>query len=350
MNEGITKYKLEKPFVTDSGFEFPEPVMAYKTWGSLNKARDNVILICHALTGNAAADEWFPGLFQQGGVLDTDEYFVICTNVLGSCYGSTGPWFSNPETGKPYRADFPEITIRDIVRFQQQFLDELNIKGIETVIGGSMGGMQALEFAIMDDRVRSAVPIAMGKAHTSWQIGISHAQRKAIYADPNWNNGYYEKGNGPADGLSAARMIAMISYRCQQDFEQKFRRDLQPGYENLYKVESYLNYQGQKLVDRFDALTYIYLTKAMDSHDVARGRASYKKLLASVNIPVLVIGIDSDLLYPTSEQKELAELLGNSQYEEIKSDHGHDAFLIEFDQLNSLIKPFLSTSKTHHAV
>lgn len=350
MNEGVKQHQLETAFVTESGFEFPEPVVAYKTWGKLNEARDNVILICHALTGNAAADEWFPGLFQPGGILDTDRYFVICTNVLGSCYGSTGPWSVNPETGTPYRADFPKITIRDLIRYQQQFLDELEINGIETVIGGSMGGMQALEFAVMDERVRSAVPIAMGKAHTSWQIGISHAQRQAIFADPGWNNGFYEKGEGPDEGLSAARMMAMISYRCQKDFENKFGRDLQPGHDELYQVESYLNYQGKKLVDRFDALTYVYLTWAMDSHDVARGRGSYEEVLNAVDIPVLVIGIDSDLLYPVNEQKELAELLGNGHYEEINSEYGHDAFLIEFDQLNDLIKPFLSTSKTHQAV
>lgn len=350
MNEGVKRHQLDKPFVTESGFEFPDPVMAYKTWGELNKTRDNVILICHALTGNAAADEWFPGLFQPGGILDTDRYYVICTNVLGSCYGSTGPWSTNPETGKPYRADFPKITIRDIVRYQQQFLDELDINGIETVIGGSMGGMQALEFAIMDERVRSAVPIAMGKAHSSWQIGISHAQRKAIFADPNWNDGYYERGKGPTEGLAAARMMAMISYRCQQDFENKFGRDIQPGHKELFQVESYLNYQGQKLVERFDALTYVHLTWAMDTHDVARGRESYQDLLQNVDIPVLVIGIDTDVLYPVNEQKELARLLNNGHYKEIQSEYGHDAFLIEFDQLNALIKPFLSTSKTQQAV
>ncbi|MFH5832760.1 homoserine O-acetyltransferase [Halalkalibaculum sp. DA384] len=350
MNEGVKQYQLQQEFVTESGFTFPDPVIAYKTWGKLNKARDNVILICHALTGNAAADEWFPGLFQAGGILDTDRYYVICTNVLGSCYGSTGPWTTDPRTGNPYRADFPDITIRDIVRYQQQFLDEFDIRGIETVIGGSMGGMQALEFSIMDERVRSAVPIAMGKAHTSWQIGISHAQRQAIFADPNWNDGYYEKGDGPSEGLSAARMMAMISYRCQQDFENKFGRDLQEGHDDLFQVESYLNYQGQKLVNRFDALTYVYLTWAMDTHDVARNRGSYSEILGEVDIPVLVIGINSDLLYPVNEQKELAQLLGNGHYEEITSEYGHDAFLIEFDQLNNIIKPFLSTYKTHHAV
>ncbi|MDX1636733.1 MAG: homoserine O-acetyltransferase [Balneolaceae bacterium] len=350
MNEGVTQHQLEEAFVTESGVQLPDPVIAYKTWGNLNETRDNVILICHALTGNAAADEWFPGLFQPGGVLDTEQYYVICTNVLGSCYGSTGPWSVNPHTGKPYRADFPEITIRDLVRYQQQFLDEIGINGIETVIGGSMGGMQALEFAIMDSRVRSAVPIAMGKAHTSWQIGISHAQRQAIFADPKWNNGYYEKGDGPHDGLAAARMMAMISYRCQSDFENKFGRELQPGHDDLYQVESYLNYQGKKLVDRFDALTYVYLTRAMDTHDVARGRNSFAKILNSVDIPVLMIGIDSDLLYPVNEQQELARLLANGHYKEISSDYGHDAFLIEFEQLNALIKPFLSRSRTHQAV
>ncbi|MDX1618747.1 MAG: alpha/beta fold hydrolase, partial [Balneolaceae bacterium] len=214
MNEGITIHTLKHPFVTESGVQIPDPVVAYKTWGTLNEARDNVILICHALTGHAAADEWFPGLFQPGGILDSDQHYVLCTNVLGSCYGSTGPWSESPDTGTPYRADFPQITIRDLVRYQQQLLDELDIRGIETVIGGSMGGMQALEFAVMDPRVRSAIPIAMGKEHTSWQIGISHAQRQAIFADPKWNEGYYDKGEGPDDGLAIARMVAMISYRC----------------------------------------------------------------------------------------------------------------------------------------
>lgn len=350
MDQGTKQHKLQKPFVTESGFEFPEPVVAYKTWGRLNESRDNVILICHALTGHAAADEWFPGLFQPGGILDSDRYFVICTNVLGSCYGSTGPWSNNPGTGMPYRAAFPDITIRDIVRFQQQFLDELDIKGIELVIGGSMGGMQALEFAIMDQRVQSAIPIAMGKAHSSWQIGISHAQRQAIYSDPAWEKGFYEREKGPSNGLSIARMIAMITYRCQSDFEHKFGRNLQNGHDHLFQVESYLNYQGQKLVQRFDALTYVFLTKAMDSHDVARGRGSYEKILGSVDIPILVIGIDSDVLYPVNEQKELAGLLANGRYEKIKSIHGHDAFLIEFDQMNSIIKSFLSTVKTHQNV
>jgi len=350
MNEGVQQHKLTQPFVTESGFEIPDPVVAYKTWGTPNKARDNIILICHALTGHAAADEWFPGLFQPGGILDSDQHYVICTNVLGSCYGSTGPWSENPKTGKPYRADFPEITIRDLVRFQQQFLDELEIRGIETVIGGSMGGMQALEFAVMDRRVRSAIPIAMGKAHTSWQIGISHAQRQAIYADPAWNEGYYERGSGPSRGLSIARMMAMISYRCQNDFEEKFGRERQPGREDLYQVESYLNYQGQKLVNRFDALTYVRLTEAMDSHDIGRGRGGSRRVLGATDLPVLCIGIDSDVLYPVNEQKELAELLAGGQYEEITSPHGHDAFLIEFEQLNAIIESFLTANKLHQAV
>ncbi len=345
MNENTTHTKLSGPFVTESGFRFEQPEVTFKTWGKLNNSRDNVILICHALTGNAVADEWFPGLFEQNGLINTTEHFVICINVPGSCYGSVGPFSTNPETGKPFKASFPEISIRDMVQFQKQVLDELEIKGIETVIGGSMGGMQALEFAVMDSgRVRSAIPIAMGKAHTPWAIGISHTQRQAIYNDPDWNDGFYNPERPPNKGLANARMMAMITYRAPSDYEKKFSRNPQ-GDTGFFQVESYLNYQGKKLTGRFDANSYIVLTKAMDTHDIARGRGSYKEVLGSISIPVLVVGIDSDILYPTGEQKELAKLIPKSSYQEIRSPHGHDAFLIEFDQLNKITKPFLKQTK-----
>lgn len=339
MNQGIIKTTLEYPFVTESGFRFEKPDVAFKTWGTLNAAKDNVILICHALTGNAAADEWFSGIFGKGNLCDPDENFIICINVPGSNYGSVGPWSLNPETGKPYRSAFPSITIRDMVRFQKQLLDQLGITGIELVIGGSLGGMQALEFTIMDRRIRSAAFIAMGKAHTPWAIGISQAQRAAIFADPKWNGGNYSQQDGPAAGLAAARMMAMITYRTPQDYEKKFSRKLQEK-SDLYQVESYLNYQGEKLASRFDALSYVILTKAMDSHDISRGRGRFDEVLNRVEIPVQVVGIDSDHLYPSFEQKELAELLPNGRYHEIQSSYGHDAFLIEFDQLKGIIQPF----------
>lgn len=344
MNNGITKTTLEHPFITESGFRFEKPPVAYKTWGRLNPSRDNVILICHALTGHAAADEWFPGLFEDGTVCNPDKHFIICINVPGSCYGSVGPLTVNPKTGEPFGNDFPDLTIRDMVRFQQQLLDQLDIKGVELVIGGSMGGMQALEFVIMDRRIRSAVLIAMGAAHTPWAIGISHAQRAAITGDPRWKNGNYLPGKGPVGGIAAARMMAMITYRTPENYNQKFGRKLQ-NEEGQFQVESYLNHQGQKLAKRFDAHTYIILTKAMDSHDISRGRKDVARLLKRLEIPVQVIGISSDHLYPVFEQRDLAGRFPNGCYHEIDSPYGHDAFLIEFDQLNAIINPFTKQKK-----
>lgn len=340
MNEGIITEKLKKPFITEAGTRFEEPEVAYKTWGSLNKEKDNVILICHALTGHAAADEWFPGIFGEGRVCDPAKNFIICINVPGSPYGSVGPWSTNPETGEPYQNSFPDITVRDMVRFQQQLLDQLGIKKIELVLGGSLGGMQALEFVVMDERIQSAALIAMGKSHSPWAIGISHAQRKAIYTDPEWKDGHYKKGEGPKEGLATARMMAMITYRAPSDYDKKFGRNLQAD-SSQFQVESYLDYQGAKLAERFDAHSYIILTEAMDSHDVSRGRGSFEEVLGRVNIPVRVIGIDSDHLYSIQEQKDLAKLLKNGEYHEIQSSYGHDAFLIEFDQINEIIESFI---------
>lgn len=336
---------FDEPFVTEGGKTIPKPTVAYQTWGQLNTARDNVVIICHALTGNTAADEWFDGLFGPGKTLDPNKQFIICPNVLGSCYGTSGPTSINPQTGNPYRVDFPEITIRDIVRLQQQLLDELEITGIEMLIGGSMGGMQALEWCIMDDRPQSAVLIGMGKAHRPWAIGISHTQRQAIYNDPNWGEGYYSDNHPPKKGLALARMIAMVSYRTDSDFDHKFGRRPQAN-SDQFQVESYLSYQGHKLVDRFDAVSYVRLTQAMDSHDVARNRPSFNEVLGQVDIPILVVGINSDVLYPVREQHELVRLLPNARYRKLKSRHGHDAFLIEFDQLNKIIQPFLLETPT----
>lgn len=341
-------HHFEHPFSTESGFTFDEPVIAYRTWGTLNRTRSNVVLICHALTGNPDADAWFHGFFGEDGFLDPQRHYIVCANVPGSCYGSTGPWSENPRTGKPYRGDFPEITIRDLVRFQQRFLDALDINSVQMVIGGSMGGMQALEFTIMDSRARSAVIIAAGKDHSPWAIGLSHTQRQAIFADPKWNGGFYEREDRPESGLAIARRIAMLSYRCPGDVQEKFGRKKQDqDAHNRYKVESYLDYQGQKLADRFDALSYVRLSGAMDSHDVARNRiGSAREILGGITIPILVIGIDSDLLYPVREQHKLAKLLPGARYREIRSHHGHDAFLIEFGQMNSIIKSFLTEIPT----
>lgn len=340
MTEEPLTYTFTEPFITESGFRLEKPVIAYRTWGRLNKRRDNVVLICHALTGDTSADEWFHGFFGPDRVCDPEKQFIICANVPGSCYGSTGPASIDPKSGKPYAGRFPVITIRDQVRYQQRLLDHLEIQSVELVMGGSMGGMQALEFCIMDRRIQSAILIGMGKAHSAWAIGTSEVQRQAIYNDPNWNDGFYAPDKPPAKGLAVARMMAMISYRSASSFEKRFGRSLQKK-TGRFQVESYLNYQGEKLVERFDAVAYVRLTQAMDSHDVSRARDSFAAVLGGIHTPVLVTGIDSDLLYPVGEQKEMASMLGNAEYVEIKSGFGHDAFLIEFEQMNHHFMHFL---------
>lgn len=345
-NRGITVETLQTPFETEAGVVFHQAPVAYKTWGNLNSSKDNVIVIFHALTGHAAADEWFTGIFGEGKLCDPSRNFILCINVPGSPYGSLNPWTLDPATGKAYGTSFPLITIRDMVRFQQHLIDQLGINKIETVVGGSLGGMQALEFCLMDSRAESALLIAMGKAHSPWAIGISHAQRAAITSDPKWNGGEYALGDGPVKGLAAARMMAMITYRTPSDYEKKFGRKLQ-NENGQYQIESYLNYQGDKLAGRFDAHCYFSLTRSMDSHDIGRGRGEDSDVLKKLSIPVCVVGIDSDLLYPTTEQKALAKMLPAGEYYEIRSAYGHDAFLIEFDQLNSIIERFQEKTKSY---
>lgn len=344
MNEVKTK-TFDKPFITESGFTLKKPQIAYHTWGELNEAKDNVVLICHALTGNSNAEDWFGGLIGPGKALDPNKYFIVCPNILGSCYGSTGPDSVDPASGKKYRSDFPDITIRDIVRYNQLLLDELNIKGVEFVIGGSLGGMTALEFSIMDERIRSAVLIAMGKSHSPWAIGISQAQRMAIYADQYWQEGQYTDEHPPRNGLMAARAMAMITYRTPDNYTYKFGRNTQSESDE-FQVESYLRYQGEKLVSRFDANSYVCLTKAMDTHDIGRGRGDASKVLSQISIPVLVLGFNSDRLYPLDEQKELASHIPNSTFAALDSPYGHDAFLIEFEQLNRHLRSFISSNNS----
>ncbi len=341
-------YKDTTAFVTESGFEFPELEIAYKTWGTPNSDMSNVVVVFHALTGHASADNWLTGFFGKGKLLDPDEHYIICSNVLGSCYGTTGPLSINPKTGKRYAGNFPEVTIRDMVRVQQRLLDHLGVARIRFAIGASMGGMQALEFGIMDNRLEKLILIAMGKAHSAWAIGIGEAQRKALASDPKWQDGHYQLDDPPADGLAAARMMGMITYRSAASFEKRFGRKPQKD-KPCYQVESYLQYQGEKLVERFDAVTYMRLSQAMDSHDVSRGRESFEDVLAGLAIPVLVVGISSDVLYPVHEQKELAALLKNGRYAELVSDNGHDAFLIEFEAIQSLVgSHFTELSHKYH--
>ena len=347
MNKVLT-HTFKQPFITESGAIIENPYLAYQCWGQLNTARDNAVIICHALTGNSDAKDWFSGFFGKESLVDTSSHFVLCINHPGSCYGSIGPTSLNPITGQPYQADFPQLTIRDIVRLEQQLLNDLKIYGVELVIGASMGGMVALEFTVMDVRIKNACYIAMGKAHTPWAIGISEAQRLAIAADENWKDGFYDPENQPAKGFAAARAMAMLTYRSPANYTDKFARKKQSN-SDQFQMESYLRYQGDKLVKRFDANTYVQLSKAMDSHDVARGRGSFSEVLGRINIPVLVIGISSDLLYPINEQRELAGLIPGASYHQIESPYGHDAFLIEFKQINAALANFMNLTKQAEA-
>jgi len=330
-------------FTLEDGTTLRDVPVAYQTWGTLNAAGTNAVLVCHALTGDTAVDEWWGGLLGPDRALDPAKDFVVCLNVPGSPYGSVSPMTTNPDTGEPYGPDFPAFTIRDTVSLHRRALERLGVRQVACALGGSMGGMHVLEWAFErtgDGRpfVRALVPIAVGGRHTAWQIGWSEAQRQAIFADPKWRGGRYPPDAPPAEGLATARMMAMVSYRSQPSFEGRFGRDVMADRDDApYAVESYLRHQGAKLAGRFDANCYVALTRQMDTHDVARGRDEYETVLASIEQPSLVVGIDSDVLYPLSEQRELAEHLPRATLEILEAPHGHDSFLIEQEALNDLV-------------
>ncbi len=323
------KLFIDEPFQFESGATIPSVSIAYETYGKLNAEGTNAILICHALTGDAHASSynnpegregWWDGMIGKGKAFDPEKYFIVCSNFIGSCYGTSGPPSINPSTNKKYNFDFPQMTVRDMVNLEYKLITYLGIKKLVTVSGGSLGGMQALEWALMfPEIVDSIIPIACGARHSAWAIGLNEIQRKAIIEDPKWNGGEYT--SQPSHGLTSARMLAMMTYRSNENFENRFARKVREETNRtpFYEVESYLHYQGHKLVSRFDANTYIYITRAMDSHDVARGRGSLQNALSQIKAKTLSIGIDTDLLYPVKEQKEIAELVPNAEFFEIKS-------------------------------
>jgi homoserine O-acetyltransferase len=351
----------DESFLLDCGRSLPSVTVAYETYGELNAARDNAVVICHALTGNAHAAGlsspdpksagWWDPMVGPGKAFDTRKYYVVCSNILGSCYGTTGPASLDPATGSPYAMGFPQMTVRDMVRLQHALAVHLGIREVRAVIGGSLGGMQVLEWALMyPEMVRSIIPIGTAARHSPWCIGLNDIARQAITNDPNWREGDYYGARQPERGLSLARQVAMMSYRSDVSFLSRFGRerrrpvgeagDVRFDFSNLFQVESYLHYQGEKLVTRFDANSYIYISRAMDLHDVAFGRGDLPDVLSSLRCPALCIGISSDVLYPVHEQKDLAEALGKASYAEIDSPHGHDAFLIEYDQLTRMVTDF----------
>jgi homoserine O-acetyltransferase len=360
--KNVQLFSESNPLQMDCGEKLSPVTIAYETYGELNVARDNAILVCHALTGSAHAagylsDDpksagWWDSFIGQGKTLDTRKYFVISSNFLGGCYGTTGSISVNPKTGKPYGVTFPQMTVRDMVRVQKALIDFLGVKQLRTVIGGSLGGMQVLEWGVLyPEMVRSLTPIATASQHSPWCIGLNDIARQAIMNDPAWREGdYYEFGQ-PEKGLSLARQVAMVSYRSDVSFLERFQRDrikfnghstkTRFDGNNFFQIESYLRYQGKKLVDRFDANTYIYVSRAMDLHDIAYERGTINEVLAAVRIPTLCVGISTDVLYPIHEQKTLASQLPRSVYREINSPFGHDAFLIEYEQLGKIVREFL---------
>mmetsp|Transcript_31797 Transcript_31797/g.69573 ORF Transcript_31797/g.69573 Transcript_31797/m.69573 type:complete len:383 (+) Transcript_31797:56-1204(+) len=320
----------------------------YKTWGVLNSNRDNVLVVCHALSGNADLESWWGSLLGPGKSMDTSRFFVFCSNVLGSCYGSTGPHSINPATGKRYGSTFPRVTIRDMVSAQAHVLRTLGVTSVVCVIGGSMGGMQALEYALTVEHppTRSIASLCSNGRHHPWQIGISECQRQAIRADPDWRGGDYEPSAPPKAGMAVARMMAMVTYRTHPAYWTKFGRDThdRPSHEQeVFQVEGYLRSQGEKfLLRKFEPVSYVALTEAMDTHDVERGRGDYFDVLQSIQIPALIVSITSDVLYPPDEQMELANNIPNAQHHTIQSWEGHDGFLLEDKKVGTLLRGFLA--------
>ena len=363
---------VEEPLALDSGASLGRYTVAYQTYGTLNPERSNAILICHALTGDQyVADQhpvtgkpgWWTTLVGPGKVLDTERYFLICANVLGGCMGSSGPMEINPATGRPWGLEFPVITVADMVRAQKRLIDHLGIDTLFCVTGGSMGGMQVLQWAASyPDRVFAAVPIATAARHSAQNIAFHEVGRQAIMADPEWAQGnYLELGRRPSRGLAVARMAAHITYLSEQALHRKFGRQLRNreavtyGFDADFEVESYLRHQGISFVDRFDANSYLYITRACDYFDLA---AEHGGVLANAfrgtRSRFCVISFTSDWLYPTSENRAIVHALNavaaNVSFVEIETDKGHDAFLLHEPELFATLRGFLAGCAEHRGL
>jgi homoserine O-acetyltransferase len=346
-----------------SGATLRPVTLAYETYGTLNADRSNTILICHALSGDAHVAGrhsphdrkagWWDDAVGPGKAFDTDRYFIVCSNVIGGCSGSTGPSSINPETSRPYGLSFPVVTVADMVEAQRWLIDALDIPSILCVTGGSMGGMQSLQWPVSyPDRVRSALVLASTARTSAQTIALNEVPRQAIYADPNWNEGDYYGKEPPNAGLAVARMIGHITYLSEMSMREKFGRRLQEreryGYDfaTEFEVESYLKYHGNRFTARFDANSFLYITKAIDYFDLSLGRGDLAEAFREVKSKFLVLSYSSDWLYPPQQSEEMVRaLLRNgvdASYVEIKSDYGHDAFLLEVERLGELTRDFLA--------
>jgi homoserine O-acetyltransferase/O-succinyltransferase len=352
-----------EPFTFKSGQTLPGFTLRYETYGTLSATRDNVVVVCHALSGDHHCAGWHspqdrkPGwwnnLIGPGKAVDTRRFFVVCANVLGGCQGSSGPSSINPATGRPHGIAFPFVTIRDMVRAQKLLLDHLGVTGVHAVVGGSMGGMQALQFAIEYPRlVRRVLAMATTGRESAQAIAFNEVGRQAIMQDPAWNRGDYPRDGGPRVGLAIARMMAHITYVSDASMDRKFGRRKKDTaapeaytFDLQFEVESYLRHQGQSFINRFDANSYLYITRALDQFDLEEGGQSLEQAFAPVDAETLVVGFTSDWLFPPAQNRRLALALlragKRASYAELATDLGHDSFLLESEDLYALVRAFL---------
>jgi len=329
-------FQHKQSLALELGGSLPSLNVAYHTYGELNKTRDNVIWVCHALTASSEVEAWWPGMLGQGRLMDPEKHFIVCVNILGSCYGTTGPLSTNPQSGLPWYRSFPAITFRDLIQVHELIREHLGICRIHTLVGASIGAFQALEYSIMHPALIDHLVFIAGSVQVSpWAIAFNESQRLAIQADPSFAE---DRPFGGMEGLKAARSIALLSYRNGPTYNRT-QKETDARKTSGLKAASYQAYQGEKLLRRFDAYSYHALTRLMDTHHVARNRGSLGEALGCIRARVLCIGISSDRLFPPREQKLLAHVVQGS-YQEIDSDHGHDGFLLEHEQLSSLIREF----------
>ncbi len=332
-------FSYPRPFPLENGSVLQELTIAYTTYGTLNEAKDNVVWICHALTANSNVADWWPGVVGNGHVIDPKKYFIVCANILGSCYGTSGPLSIDPSTNQPYFSRFPFITIRDMVNAHILLRKHLEIASVHLLVGGSMGGYQALEWCIAEPTIfKNLFLLATSAAESAWGIATHTAQRLCIEADCTWKDASEKAG---AKGLKAARAIGMLTYR---NYEIMVHKQSDDDHEKLdnFKASSYINYQGDKLVNRFNAYSYWLLTKSMDSHNIARGRGgNIGKLLQQIKQRTLIIGINTDILCPVIEQEHLQESMPNASLITIASEYGHDGFMVESSQISACLSHWL---------
>ncbi len=336
--KNVKYLKYNQEFILESGESLPEIDIAYTTYGKMNADQSNVVWMCHAFTANSDPVDWWPGMVGEGYFFDPAKYFIVCANIIGSCYGSTGPLSINPKTGRPYFRSFPQVTVRDQVKAHEILREHLGIHNIYLILGCSIGGHQALEWTISNpDLFQNAFYVATNAVNSPWVTAFDESQRLAILADQTY---FEDRPEGGANGMKAARSMALISYRNRNAYNKTQAEEDIDKHDN-YKASSYQAYQGDKLVKRFNAYSYFYLTKALDSHNVGRNRGGFEKALARIKAKALIISIDTDLLFTTEDQQIIHKYIPGSKLEFLESFYGHDGFLLEFEKQNKIYADFL---------